>query len=177
MFVEPMRTIECKQPEVGRIHAAWQGGVEVTLEAPGISQALVPPGSRYVFAPTKELGMRLGERWRDDAAAGARVLVLARDVDAHISPRERGHRTVPAGETVILSDAATIEVWECTCGWKRCAQQHRLASWDPARYSLWNFTANAVCGPNHPHTFKSLINGMYIPLLIHEGWSCHEYEP
>lgn len=176
MFVEPVKTIQCKKAEVGRIHAAPQGGVEVKLSASGIDIALVPPGSRYVFAPTQELRMRLGEQWKDEAAAGARVRVLARDIDAHISPRERGHRTVPPGSTVILSDSAKVQVWECTCGWKKCEEQHRLASWEPARHCLWNFTTNAVCGPNRKHSFKSLINGMYVPLLIHEGFSsCHDY--
>jgi hypothetical protein len=168
MFVQPVSPLVCEQSEVGRFHAAEEGGVEVTLMTPGRYTERVPAGSRFLFTPTESLELELGKQ-RVSAAADARVTVLARDDDARIYPGQ-GFRTVPAGVTATLFGPAMIHVWHCTCGWLHCLDQHRLESWDPARHSLWNFGANAICGPNVSLQLGSLLNGMYLPFLIHEGW-------
>ena len=124
---------------------------EIATTGAGPTERL-PPGAKAVYAYPDDHA-RTGQVRRSGgpsqplaipAAATLRVTAMDWATQLAMSAPE-GETTVKLadGDAVRLPDAASLTVWECTCGHRRCAERHRLSAWDPA-LSLTNFVASAI---------------------------------
>jgi hypothetical protein len=120
---------------------------------------------------------------------GTVVFLLARDEDAILKTLLGEHSRqgrVKVGKEAVVPGPLVLALWECTCGTTHCMERHRLDSWNPAQVvqktdmdeatgkrdatiTLWDYVASAVKGPQASLKTGAFVQGLYFPLLAHEG--------
>lgn len=140
----------------------------------------VPPGAKAVYSvhsrdnqPTR-LG-RPGAKTTYTVPDGATLRLTAMDFETRVTLTANASETtlkLRVGEEAQLSGPADLEIWECTCGHQRCAERHRLASWNPTlpHQTLANFIASAIKGPGRIVKTGSFTQGMLFALWSREGF-------
>lgn len=73
------------------------------------------------------------------------------------------------------SGPAELTFWSCTCGTRDCAQEHRLASWDPHENGLSHFVGRSVAGwafwARNPRLPTNVfVRGMLAAVLARDGF-------
>ena len=152
-------------------------------------QQTIPAGAKAVWTvQAGHGGMILPHEQPLPLTSGATLLVLVRDEDAILKTITAEHNQqtrLKAGEVAQITGAMTIVMWECTCGTTHCQERHRLDRWEPTQMilkasktgdqktntalTLWDFVASAVKGPQPRIKTGSFVQGVYFPLLAHEG--------
>ena len=129
----------------------------------------VPPGGKYVLEVDGQGAFIEIKVVCHGIAAGARVVIACRDwgTEIKVSSAAKTFRLKPGDRAHLCPGRvpAAIFVRECTCGSIRCAERHRIESWNP-QFSLRAFVAVAVKGVkprggNTPPGLVSLQQGMY----------------
>jgi hypothetical protein len=145
-----------------------------------VHEELVPAGAKAVYAVrhgiTGPPRLRRGEHPITLAPDHVSVLrVTAMDFETRITltadQRKKTLKLTPS-ETLVLAGPASLDVLECTCGHRRCAERHRLAGWQPhaAEISLASFVASAVKGPGRTLRTGTFQQGMLFALWSREGF-------
>lgn len=133
----------------------------------------VPPGGKYVLDVGGQ-GASIKIKGVPHAIApGTRLVVACGDggMEIRLHPENKTFRLKPGESAELLpgKEPAELIVRECTCGSIRCAERHRLESWNP-EFSLIAFVAAAVKGlkPEGGNTLPGLVSlqqGMYFQHL------------
>jgi hypothetical protein len=152
MAVTALRVPEAVAKESGlrRRNLRFPQGEEATIRVGGHNTTVSVAGKEYVLrkgqtaAPS---GSRLVAQGEDIPIPGGAKTVL-KEEGGRIRLRVERRFTLKAGEEALISGGgagAALAVWHCTCGTLRCAELHRLSSWDES-YPLWAFLAAAAKG-------------------------------
>jgi len=123
---------------------AKEGAIEVGQDVD------VPPGGKHVIHAGESGAVLEFSGEKHMLGPGAYLVIACCDGGAEIRlhPEKKTLRLKPGESAELLpkDDGARLIVRECSCGTVRCAERHRLSSWDPARNSLRAFVAAAVKG-------------------------------
>ena len=178
-------SLECVQTEADNMQTS---GLELCTANQGYQQT-IPVGAKAIWTIQAGQGGVMPPHGQPlPLTSEAMLLVLARDEDAILKTvtAEHSQQTrLKAGEVAQITGAMTVVMWECTCGTTHCQERHRLDRWEPtqvvlkaskagdqkidAALTLWDFVASAVKGPQPRIKTGSFVQGVYFPLLAHEG--------
>jgi hypothetical protein len=129
----------------------------------------VPSGAKTVFTvEERHANLELPGGEALNLGIGGKTIISARDDETRINITANGvttrARLLPWSRGFIKGPA-TLAFWTCTCGHTHCVERHRLQSWNPAKVTLWSFSASAIKGPQPSIQIGSFIAGMYFPLF------------
>jgi len=189
-FVRPEHPLLLEEEDTLTVECT-SDGTELNASARDY-QTTTPPGAKAVWTVQERDGALLLSHSQSLAlAAGATVLLIARDEDAILktaanTPGQQARLRV--GESASIEGPATLTLWECTCGTTHCMERHRLDTWNPAQVvqkaaveeqkqkadaplTLWDCVASAVKGPQSSIKTGAFVQGIYFPLLAQEGFA------
>lgn len=135
----------------------------------------LPFGAKAVFEAQAMAVLRVRRHGaaeeRSTLPAGTVVNVLAVEGGAKVRLSSLPTLLLAVGDLCSIAGTGAIARRACGCGNRNCVANHRLESWDPrrARVGLRSFLASAVKGPDTEIKTKTLVEGMYLPVLGKDG--------